>query len=354
MNYKVNTVIIGGGPSGTACGNYLQAKGISNIIIEKRTFPREKLCAGLVTTKTYRMIGKIWDLQHPGEALPEDLFCSETHDVRFYCANKLLIHARTSDPFRFVHRSHFDHFLAMLYTESGGTLLQNSYCKDYDFQTNTLKLQNGDTVTYQHLIAADGAFSRTRKALGIHRPILGFCIETRIPNRKHSKYAPVRAYFGTIENGYVWIFPSGNELCVGLGSVYKKGVDYCAMFERFLKMNHIHAPRNTWKGAFVPYGECINQRDNPPDVVLIGDAGGFVDPFNGEGLYFALCTGNLAAQSIIRCEKNSTTLCSEFVKATSRYAKTIHQARIMQKPMLSRKFWSLTKNIFRNQSKYAG
>ena len=63
MHYKVGTVIIGGGPSGTACGYYLQAKGIPNIIIEKKTYPRDKLCAGLVTTKTYRMIGKIWDAE---------------------------------------------------------------------------------------------------------------------------------------------------------------------------------------------------------------------------------------------------------------------------------------------------
>ena len=354
MNYKVNTVIIGGGPAGTACGNYLQAKGISSMIIEKKSFPREKLCAGIITNKTYRQITRLWELKHKGEPLPEDIFCSATPNVRLYSGNDLLVRTHASEPFRFVKRMVFDNFLAELYTSSGGKLLENCCCKEIDTKNRRLTLNSGDTVTYRHLVAADGALSPTRKMLGAEKPVLAFCLETRIPKPANVKEVPVSIFFGAIECGYVWIFPSGDQICIGLGCAYQEGKDYRAMFADFLRKRHINAPESEWKGAFVPYGECTDQSGLPSDAVLIGDAGGFVDPINGEGLYFALSTGIEAARAVIRSMRKGTGFRPEFIKATDKYARTIRQTTRIQKLVLSGKFWKIVKNRIRNKRGLTG
>ncbi len=354
MNYQTDTVIIGGGPSGAACGIALQSKGISSIIIEKRAYPREKLCAGLITKKTYRQICRLWHLQHPGKALPHDLFCSETDCALFYYQDERLIKAHASEPFHFVNRSHFDQFLAEMYQNSGGMLLENNSCTEIDLSGHRLTLRSGDTVTFRHLAAADGAVSNTRTVLGIAKPELAFCLETRIPKPAHIREIPVHVYYGDIENGYAWIFPSGDQICIGIISIYEPNTDYLAVFQRFLNAHHISAPKSQWKGAFVPYGEFVNQKQNHPDVVLIGDAGGFVDPIFGEGLYHALSTGIAAAKSVIRCEKRGTVLRDEFLRQTAAFTKTIQEGRRLQKLLFSEKLWKLCRRRVKNKNRFAG
>ena len=58
MNYDVEVAVIGAGPAGSACGITLQKAGITNILIDKSRFPRNKTCGGLLTEKTYRVLTK--------------------------------------------------------------------------------------------------------------------------------------------------------------------------------------------------------------------------------------------------------------------------------------------------------
>lgn len=354
MDHSVNTLIIGGGPAGAACGIALQKRGIETLIVEKRAFPRDKLCGGLVTAKTYGMIKTLWDMQRPGEELPEDLFCSESSRVELWYGEENLTGSRISTPFRFVKRAEFDGFLADLYRQAGGRLLETCTCTAMDPAGHTLTLSNGDRVAFRHLVAADGALSTARKQLGYQNPRLGFCLETRVPLPEGASFPPVRVCFGVIPKGYGWVFPSGDRLCVGLGGVYGKGIDYPAALEGFLRQNRLPVQKGSFKGAFVPYGGCVDQKRGHPDAVLIGDAGGFVDPIYGEGLYFALATGLAAAAAAEKSGQTGRAFNRVFIEETAGYAGIIRQGERLQRLLFSKGVMRVFKNRIRRKDAFLG
>ena len=103
MNYDVNTVIIGGGPAGVSCGISLKHNGISCVIIEKNVFPREKLCGGLITEKTYKLIDELFHMGFPKEELPGSVFCDISTVVELHYSDKRLTSSYVKRPFRFVY-----------------------------------------------------------------------------------------------------------------------------------------------------------------------------------------------------------------------------------------------------------
>ena len=293
MNYQVDTVVIGGGPSGAACAITLQKAGVSNLILEQRAFPRHKTCGGLMTEKTYRLLTGL---------LPETdlsgVFCDVSRVVELHGTDGRLTRSEVEHPLRSVRRVVFDNFLIEQYRALGGTLLENQRRYKIDAAKKRIVLENRDVITYRHLVAADGALSRSRAALDCKPPQLGFCLEVYVPKRELPQADAVQIHFGVVPRGYLWVFPSGEDLCIGLGGVYKKGTDYRAILRKFLSSRGLDPAAYKLFGAFVPIGKPVPQQNAPADTMLVGDAGGFVDPMYGEGLYFALATGIAAADAI--------------------------------------------------------
>lgn len=314
MEQTVDAVIIGGGPAGASCALYLQSAGISNLIVEKQSFPKDKLCAGLVTKKTYSQISKLIKTAVKTD-VSDGVFCDTSKKIKLFYKNELLTDSDVSAGFRLVRRRDFDSYLIETYKNIGGTVLENRTCTKYDLDNNTLTLDNNDTVKYKYLIGADGALSPTRKALGYKAPRYIFCTETFVPVTDSFKDRAVNIYFGYLKKGYVWVFPHGDELCVGLGDEYCKGVLYEKILRDFLRENGLEKENCKIKGAFIPYGECVDQRKGYKNAVLIGDAGGFADQITGEGLYFALCTGEAAAEAVIK----NADFKAEFLRLTAGY-----------------------------------
>ena len=327
MGYAVDTVIIGGGPAGVSCAILLQKKGISNLVVEKKQFPRKKLCAGLVTRKTLRLLTE--ELDFSAEEL-ESVFCDESRTFELYNGSELLTHSDLTTPFRFTRREVFDTFLARQYQRRGGTLLENTVCNSIDLPANELTLSSGETVNFRHLVVADGALSDTRKLLDIPAPTLGFCVETHVPKAKlpHQGNA-VQVRFGVIPKGYAWVFPSGNDFCVGMGGVCQKGIAYGELMNAFLSSLGLENPAEfPPKGAFLPYGTAKKQTGGADNVLLIGDASGFADPITGEGLYFALASGKAAAEAISQAPERAR---AAFCKLTAAERKIIRQGTRLQK-----------------------
>lgn len=342
MDHTVDTVIVGAGPAGTSCAVTLQRSGVTNLVIEKRAFPRDKLCGGLVTEKTYRLICELW--ASSGEEIPPDLFCDLSDRVELRYRTERLAGAKVQKSFRKIRRSHFDNALVELYKKTGGTLLENSECADIDMKNRRIVLQNGDEIAFCHLVAADGALSRTRKMLGYPSPRLGLCTEVHVPKTGNEEDGVVRIHFGVVKYGYGWIFPSGSELCVGLGGAYRKGDRPDESLREYLSMNSF--PRDVKiKGAFIPFGDLVDQKRGPKEAVLVGDAGGFADPLTGEGLFFALSTGIAAANAVVNSRGDPDNFKRAYLNAISPIEKTIRQGKRTQKMF----FGNIGKSVFRKK-----
>ncbi len=325
MEQVVDTVIIGGGPAGIASAIRLQKGGVSNLVLEKKVFPREKTCAGMMTEKTVKMLAKLLDLEV--ETLPKGIFCNVTDTVELYHGQTMLTRSTVAKPFRKVMRFDFDNFMATQYKNMGGNLLENTCCASLDLPGNKMTLSNGDTVVFRHLIVADGVLSNMRELLGYQKPKLGFCVETHVPKEKLPGCDVERIYFGIVPKGYTWVFPSGDKICIGLGGVYQKGTPYEQLLKDFLAALGIDAKECTLKGAFMPFGSPVKQNRGPDNAILIGDAGGFIDPITGEGLYFALVSGMAAADVILNDPQK---IRPAFLKQIEPFARTIRQGNWLQ------------------------
>lgn len=293
MIYDKDTVVIGGGPAGAACAITLQKAGVSSLILEQRAFPRHKTCGGLMTEKTVRLLKALLD-----EAEIPAVFCDQSRTVELHGRDGRLTRSEVERPLRSVRRVTFDNALIERYRALGGTVLENRRRYKIDPAGKRITLENGDVIAYKHLVAADGALSRTRRVLGVKQPTLGFCLEVYVPKRELPQVDAVQIHFGVVPRGYLWVFPSGEDLCIGLGGVYQKGTAYRAILRKFLTARGLDPAAYQLFGAFVPIGKPVSQKNVPESSMLIGDAGGFVDPMYGEGLYFALSTGIAAAEAI--------------------------------------------------------
>ena len=107
--------------------------------------------------------------------------------------------------------------LVKQYKSLGGTIYENEKNYQADFSKQEIRLTDGNIIYYDHLIVADGALSVSRTALGLPGQELSFCIEAYAPKTQIKNPDRTKVYFGIIDNGYAWVFPSGKEVCIGLG-----------------------------------------------------------------------------------------------------------------------------------------
>lgn len=295
MNEHTDTLIIGAGPSGISAAIMLQRLRVPHVIIDKSCFPREKVCGGLVTYKTRRVLYEL--LGKSGQRNIREAFCDRSAQIEIYDRTKRLACADISKELMFVKRECFDNILVSYYKKLGGKIYENEKNYQADFSKRKIILQNGTVITYDKLIVADGALSLTREKLGSPKQKLSFCIEAYAPKALFKNPGRTRIYFGIIDRGYAWAFPSGNEMCIGLGGDYDKNISYVQRLKDFLAQLNVSFDKCRIRGAFVPGGELSAQGSSYENVLFVGDAGGYVDPIYGEGLFFALSSGMAAAKA---------------------------------------------------------
>ena len=324
-----DVLIIGGGPAGAMAGIELQKKGLRTCIIEKETFPRTKLCGGMLTQKSMDLV-----IRHCPGLDPEDFVVERTGTVDFYYEGNKLNRFPTRTLYYQTERIIFDDLLIRYYLEQGGTIMQNIFVKagDIHFKENTITV-DAKKVGYEFLVGADGCNGVLCRAAGIKRHDY-LCLEGNVP-RDPDKEKELRIYFGVARKGYGWYFPKKEQYCTGMvgkGS----GIIIRDQAERFFKQVSDHVPEGV-KGAFIPSGRKLNIRRLSKNTLPVGDAAGFADPFTGEGLYYAMLSGILAAHAINDSAKNKKTS----AKNKKRNALRLYnkEARIIRKNIRAALFW---------------
>jgi len=149
-------------------------------------------------------------------------------------------------------------------------------------------------------VGADGCNGVFSKAARIKRHDY-LCLEGNLP-RDPDKEKELRIYFGVAKQGYGWCFPKKEHYCTGMGGK-GSGTTLRDQANRFF--NQVSdLPVQQVKGAFIPSGKRLKTGHIPKNAIPVGDAAGFADPVTGEGLYYAMLSGILAAQAINDSAKN--------------------------------------------------
>lgn len=293
----IETIIIGGGPGGATCGYMLAQKSKESLIIERSQFPRDKVCGGGLTPKCYRLIDKI--------------FGGITYD--YQSVKKLEVHLgqsrnRTfdlSDEIRVVCRKDFDQILLEAYKQAGGEVVHGR-AKTIEERDGKVFVTLADNLQFScnKLIGADGGNSIVRKYLDPNNKRKMLLLEKTVLNKKFDN---IKLYFDTkLEKGYMYMFPNPEGCVIGYGDMNTSKHE----FQRRIQEAGL-PDADKQKGAYLPIFDNI-EYPMKNNIILIGDAGGYVDSISGEGIFYAIQTGGFAAMSIIE-ESSFKELCGGII-----------------------------------------
>lgn len=313
-----DVLIVGGGPAGTAaaiaCTNY----GIGCLLVEAKTYPRHKLCGGLLTAKARHTLEALVGPAAARECLDACVMSRETefslwdgHQTR---GLEQVVEVTPREPITLVDRVRFDEWMARHFEKLGdqrrcGRLIEGDAVAAIDFDKHVATLASGRTIEYRRIIAADGANSFVEKCAVQQSPNgwtprrkhIGdaFCLETEVPRAQCPYITGVRIYFGVVPGSYAWAFSKGGSVCLGLVRLPGESFDVQATFREFLSHVGVHFPdQQNIRGAMLPIGNPMREPVSEAwRLLFAGDAAGLVEPLTGEGIYYALQSGVYAAES---------------------------------------------------------
>ncbi|GAA3443635.1 geranylgeranyl reductase family protein [Planomonospora venezuelensis] len=324
-----DVIVVGAGPAGSTTAFHLAQAGLDVLLLEKTTFPREKVCGdGLTPRAVKQLIAMGIDIDAPGWVRNKGLrvvgggmrFELDWPELSSYPDFGLV---RT--------RQDFDEILAGNAVRGGVRLLQgvNVTGPVLDERSGHIvgvtARKDGEPVTYRSrlVVAADGNSTRISLAMGLHkredRP-MGVAVRTYFTSPRHDDdYLEtwLELWDGDqLLPGYGWIFGVGDGTSnVGLGllntSESFKGMDYRDLLKRWVKnmppeWGYTEENMTTpIRGAALPM--AFNRQPHyTRGLVLVGDAGGMINPFNGEGIAYAMETGQIAAETIVQALGRTT------------------------------------------------
>ena len=178
-----------------------------------------------------------------------------------------------------------------------------------------VECEGGDKFRCQFLIGADGAGSvvaRSFSLLPSKTEANGIGLQSEIPYERVTEMPEedrrrVHLDFGRVPNGYGWVFPKKEVLSVGIGGVFRGGekVNLQPYFTGFLKDLKLIKEEKVERvmGHRLPCFYNENSRLARENVLLVGDAAYLMDPLTGEGIYYAIRSGMLAAEAILQSKE---------------------------------------------------
>jgi geranylgeranyl reductase family protein len=323
-----DVVVVGAGPGGATAAAYLAQAGLDVLAIEKERFPRDKVCGDGLTP---RVVEELLLLGLKDEAHGRVDGWATQQGLRIHGGHTVMeLPWPTLDDWpnwgATCTRAVFDETVARTAESFGARLWEGLTVVDLHWQDDSRERVAGvvwrdedgreGIVRAPVVVAADGASSKIGIAAGLHRrQDRPMAVAARTYYRSErsdddwiSSFLDLKDGEGNLLSGYGWVFPlDDGTLNVGLGllSTSKdfQGTSYRRMLDRWATGmadqwgTTPDARTGTVGSGPIPMGfnrTPLHRRG----LILVGDAGGMVNPFNGEGISYAMEAARLAAEVV--------------------------------------------------------
>lgn len=303
-----DVLIVGGGPAGSTCAWGLRRAGLDVVVMDRATFPRDKLCAGWITPQV------VAALELDVESYRRGRTFQVIDGFRVgVVGDDFMVSTEYGRPVSFgIRRCEFDHYLLQ---RSGARLVLGTPVQDLH-RDGAGWVVNG-TIRSTMLIGAGGHFCPVARMLnpagdGDGSPLVvareaEYPVELRgsRSGEKDDGSSP-ELFFCRDLKGYGWCLRKQSYLNVGLGRVDQHSLPAAtADFLRFLTTRGWVAPKAEvrWRGhAYLLHNGRSHRQIVGDGVLLLGDAAGLAYPQSGEGIRPAVESGLLAAAAVIEAE----------------------------------------------------
>ncbi|MCW2495479.1 geranylgeranyl reductase family protein [Jatrophihabitans sp.] len=326
--YDADVIVVGAGPSGSSAAYWLATAGLDVLLLEKTSFPREKVCGDGLTPRGTRALIEM------GIDVSEKAGWLHNKGLRVIGGGQRLQldwpDLTSFPPYGLVRpRADLDALVAQQAVKAGARLHEQTTVTetivDRTGRVTGVKGRNADKAPVEYraplVLTCEGVSGKLAQSLGVHR------------NDKRPLGVAVRRYYESPKTnddyleswlelwdgvpnesdllpGYGWIFGMGDgTVNAGLGVLNSSAgfqkTDYHGMLTRWLDntpeewgLREENATCPT-RGAALPMG--FNRTPHYlRGLLLVGDSGGSVNPFNGEGIPYAMESGRFAAEAAIQ------------------------------------------------------
>lgn len=293
---KYDVIVVGAGPAGAVTARGLAMAGVKTLLVEKEKLPRYKTCAGGINVRAANLLD--FDIAPVVERV--------IYGARFSYKSRYRLTRHYPQPTTYmVTRQRFDNLLAGKAQEAGAALVDGRKITRVEPDDGRVRVTaGGDVFNADVIIGADGVNGMVAAGLGIKDGFycnLGLEAEVYADEKMLARWEGLMGLdLGTIPGGYGWVFPKGDHLSVGIGGPMRFAKKLEPWLRGLMKCYNLDESRiRLMRGARLP----VRRRGAPIAAgrgLLVGDAAGLTDAVTGEGIYYAIKSGQLAVPAVVR------------------------------------------------------
>ena len=290
-----DVAIVGGGPAGSSCAAFCANAGLRTLLLEREVFPREKVCGDCLNPAGWPILRRL-QLEARVRALPHGVL-DRVEFIGIGGRTLAVILPAGAEAEIAVKRSLFDQLLMQRACELGATICEGSTATAVTAPgagiSNWTITSSAETFESRVLVAADGRNSTVARLCNL----LPRGARERVALQTHLPLPPDfgnRVVLQFLPEGYSGQAPVGaGELNLCLVGVPRR----MAALRSWAEARFGISPEHSWRTITPLTRAPITAAHR--SLFLIGDAARVVEPFTGEGIYYAMASGELAADAII-------------------------------------------------------
>jgi len=305
-----DAIIVGAGPAGCAAAYDLASADREVLLLDRAIFPRQKACAGGLTLKTVQAL----------RYSIEPVVRQKISHMRLERDGDRSSVLRRRSPYCYMTvRQEFDDYCLRQTLARGAAFKHIRAVEAISEDPSGVTLRvDGEEFRARFVVGADGVHSRIRQLTDGGKSWFwrAFALEAVVPMTNASEQELVFD-FAPVRDGYGWIFPKGDHVNVGLYSYAPEEKIDRPRLAAYLHSRFGSASAEDVIGQYAGFG-AAQHKVVPTRTFLVGDAGGFVDPLTGEGIYFAVVSGQAAAAAIEADLESRATAHERFAQVTAK------------------------------------